>query len=195
LIARVKIRSYMFFALLPFLAGCAWRTDRADYLIGPTLFRFRKTPSDSAMLCQTIQFPVRLEGGRQWGLTLGGAQRFAVAPFARRFDTNSAVAESIAPSGIGIRAKPNQWQWSWIFLRAPMHHPIFVHRSDLGFHTGIGAEERAIQLGYSSVTGTQPGVEGIYDLEFSSREPLRTKFVFTPVTEIGRTNTPTSNEK
>ena len=74
---------------------------------------------------------------------------------------------------------------SWIYLRAPLREPpVFVRRSLVGLYGGGGTEERALTLGYSSITATTPREEAVYQLEFDSHHPLDPKFVVTAPEEF-----------
>lgn len=153
--------------------GCAWRTSRADHLIGPVLYRFSEPTVNNQTIVQTWHAPLLIEGGRQWGLSLGAAHRLALAPQAP-----GAAAADETVRGWLVQPRARRWQVSWFYLRAPLREtPVFIRRGVTGLHAGGGMEERAFTLGYSAMTATRPGAEAVYQLDFHSRHPLETKFV------------------
>lgn len=54
--------------------------------------------------------------------------------------------------------------------------PVFIRRDALGAHGRLGHEERALSIGYSSITVTAPQEEGLYKLQYDSMHPLNTEF-------------------
>lgn len=167
--------------LLPGLTGCAWRTSHADHVLGPTFYRFNKFSPEGSLTVQTLHVPLLLEGGRQWGVSIGGVQRLAMVPG----ETQRTAANSDEqPRGCFISSQPNEWHFSWFYVRAPLRKPpVFVRRSLVGAHGGVGVEERTFSLGYSSTTATTPHEEAIYRLEFDSRHPLDATFVMNPAAD------------
>ena len=172
--------------LFPILAGCAWRTERADHIFGPSFFRVGRTAPGRADVVQTLHVPLLLEGGRQWGLSVGAIRREAVVP-RRANPAELAPIELGQPQGIFIREEPAKWHASWIYFRAPLREtPLFIRRSVVGLHGSVGAELRSVSLGYSSVTATMPREDALHELDFNSRRPLEATAVVTPLAELER---------
>ena len=169
-------------------SSCAWRTSRADHVFGPALYRFSPPSHQKPAVVQTLHLPFLLEGGRQWGVSVGGIQRLALAP--RRSNGAAGSEKSEAqPQGCWISSEPGNWHMSWLYLRAPLREPpVFIRRSVVGLHAGGGAEERGLSLGYSSVTATTPREAALYELDFDSRHPLDATFVVTPVATAEQLN-------
>lgn len=128
------------------LSGCTWRTLQADYLLGPVRYRFSEPSTEKAAVFQSVHFPVLIEGGSQWGVSIGGIHRLALS--SARFDSVDPADDVHAtPRGWLIHPQPRRWQWSWIYLRAPLRgRPEFIRRSMVGVQGGAGGEERAISL-------------------------------------------------
>lgn len=126
------------------------------------------------MAYETMHLPVLFEGGGQWGLSLGAMQRFTLSP----------VPTNGAPSALFVFSKNGSWQFSPLYLRAPVvSRAVFLRRTAIGLHGGAGFEERAITFGYSSITATVAEEDATYELEFSSRSPLDSKLLITPATK------------
>lgn len=172
------------------LAGCAWRTDQADHVFGPTVYRFRGTSPGNSAVFQTFHAPLLLEGGRQWGLSVGGVQRLALV--AKRGEAETALQNAgEPPRGWLIHPAPDHWRFSLFYLRAPLHEPpVFIRRSVLGATGGAGMEERTLSFGYSSMTATNPREDAVYQLDFDSRHPLDATLVVNPAVNP-KTSTPT----
>lgn len=171
-------------ALFPILTGCAWRTSHADYVFGPSLFRLGQTTAGQVGVVQTLHVPVLLEGGRQWGLSIGGTRREAVIPGPGHGRALDAIQDN-APQGIFIHPEPGEWHMSWIYFRAPLREtPVFIRRSVVGLHGGSGVEERAFSLGYSSMTATMPRPDALHEVDFNSRRPWEASAVITPLAEL-----------
>lgn len=184
----VLAKACAFISAVCLLSGCAWRTTRADHLLGPAMYRYAEPSAERATAFQSLHFPLLVEGGHQWGISVGGIQRFALAP-ARMDFTNSLTSEMEMPRGWLIDPKPGRWRWSWFYLRAPVRHPPeFIWRRLVGIHGGVGRETRAITLGYSSVTALTPRQEAIYELDFNSRRPLEATFVANSLAEAVKIN-------
>ncbi len=151
------------------LTGCAWRTQRAEHVFGPTLYRFHQNATNLSVVSQTAHFPVLMEGGTQWGLSLGYSRRLSLTPR----PAPASLTNSGLPSAWGGQAKPGRWQWSWLYLRAPLQAPpFFIARGLVGLQAGAGTEESALSLGYSSMTSTRPEPDSLYSLDYDSRRPL-----------------------
>ena len=168
-------------------SGCAWRTRNADHIVGPVLYRFSAPPA----VLQTAHFPLLLEGGRQWGISIGCAERISLV--ATQPGAVRTTAED-APQGWLIHPAPQHWQCSWIYLRAPFREPPeFIRRTIIGAHGGAGTEERAVSIGYSSMATTTPRHEAVYQLDFHSRRPLDSALVVNPL-PASRTRPPPNEE-
>jgi hypothetical protein len=173
---------FLGFAILPTFAGCAWRTSRSEYVIGPTLYRFAASANQRPIAIETLTVPVLFEGGRQWGFSIGGVQRLAMTP-----RNSEQPHDDYKPRGVLLRPEPGRWNFSWFYLQAPLRQPpIFIRRSVVGAQAGLGVEQRTFSLGYSTVTATTPREEAIYQLEFDSRRPLDATFVTIPVNDFSQ---------
>jgi hypothetical protein len=172
---------YGLLAILPLLTGCAWRTNHADHVFGPSLFR-HSGPAN-ANVVQTFHLPFLFEGGRQWGLSLGGIRREAVVP--RRLSRPDVPGTENRSDGFLDRWEADQWHVSWIYFRAPLKEtPLLIRRSIVGLHAGSGMEERAFSVGYSSTTLTTATEDALYELDFHSRQPLKATASLTPASAL-----------
>jgi len=175
-----RIGPFVSVAVSFLLSGCAWRTQQADHLLGPAWYRFAEPFAGKAAAFQSMHFPLLLEGGHQWGVSLGRIQRLALV--ASEIDaTDPPAGGEGAPRGWLVSPRSGRWRWSWFYLRAPLRRPAeFVWRSTVGAHGGIGGEGRGVTLGYSSVTSLTPRHEALYELNFDSCHPLSATFVMNP---------------
>lgn len=170
--------------LLPAFSGCAWRTDRADHVLGPAFYRFKHSASGRVVAVQSVHAPLLLEGGRQWGVSVGAMQRLALVPERRIQDTEGRQVS--APLRLlWNRPQPGRWQFSLLYSRIPLgQSPVFLQRRSLGITASIGAEERALSLGYSSFTAMNPREEALYIFDFQSRRPLNATFELVPAASL-----------
>jgi hypothetical protein len=176
-------------ALLPLVSGCVWRTQEADHLIGPAFYRLSQTAPGQADIVQTLHVPLLLEGGRQWGLSLGVVKRDAIVP--GHPPQTPQPPPSSPPYGILTGVEPRKWHFTSVYFRAPLREtPLFIRRTVIGTQGGGGVEQRAFSLGYSSVTATWPREHALHELEFDSRHPLEAKAVVTPAADMETTPTP-----
>lgn len=175
--------------LLPVISGCVWRTAQADHLVGPGFYRLSRTAPGQADVLQTLHVPLLLEGGRQWGLSLGVVKRDAVVP--GHPAQTAAVAATPPPRGVLTGTEPGKWHFSPVYFRAPLREtPLFIRRMVVGAQGGSGVEQKAFSLGYSSTTATWPRENALHDLEFDSRHPLEARAVVTPAADMETTITP-----
>ena len=175
--------------LLPFISGCVWRTAQADHLVGPGFYRMNRTALGQADVVQTLHVPLLLEGGRQWGISLGLVRRDAVVP--GHPGPTATVAATPPPHGILTSTEPGKWHFTPIYFRAPLREtPLFIRRTVVGAQGVGGVEQNAFSIGYSSVTATWPREDALHELEFDSRHPLEAKAVVTPAADMETTNPP-----
>src|SRR6266542_4397904 len=61
------------------LGGCAWYAPGSEHYFGPVFFRYSETSERSTLVAEIVRPAAAGEGGWQWGLTVGVAQRLVVA--------------------------------------------------------------------------------------------------------------------
>lgn len=175
------VRGQIGLCILPvLLSGCAWHTGQAEHLFGPTRFRFTESPAGEVLAFQSWHAPFLFEGGNQWGLSLGFAQRLSLAP-EQQLEAPGKEPAMPQPGRPLPKPRTDRWRWSWLYRRVPLaRQPEFVWRSSLGLHARAGVEENALSLGYTSMTLMSPLHDGLYELDFSSRRPLDATLTMKP---------------
>ena len=108
---------------------------------------------------QTRQFPLVLEGGRQFGVTLG-------------------VNDRLVATGGGPDEAPG-WRWAGLYKKFPVARPPYFRVSRAwGLRGAMGATDRQLLAGYRQVTETRPGTNGFTWVSYSSASPSETTFHF-----------------
>jgi hypothetical protein len=154
-------------------SGCAWRGDGAERYFGPVFYRHAPEPGDEAWVRQARHVGFLLEGGRQWGVALGYADRIGAAPR----ELGDAPPPEYAWSSAGSLPLFGGWSFSPFYLQGRgLPEPIFVKRTLLGVQLGYGAEVRSVSLGYAGTTQVRPPHDALYELDFSSDDPMGMRF-------------------
>jgi len=112
-------------AILP-LHSCAWRGGAAEHYLGPVLFRYSPPLEDRPAISQLVALGVFREGGRQWGLSLGGVERTTVS--ARLIGDMEPVATPKSPrwsTPLNLLGSPvpSRWTLSLFYLRVDGMQP------------------------------------------------------------------------
>ncbi|MDH5738921.1 MAG: hypothetical protein OEY77_01195 [Nitrospira sp.] len=170
---RIAILSCSFF-----VSGCAVRTSQGEHYIGPVLYTTGQQATVQSMSEQR-HFPVLVEVGTQWGLSIGVIRRVRAVPLildemGQRHSANQ--PEHIRSWGM-IRLSPTTFL-SLLYLRAtPSEPPKFLARSILGISLGVGSEQYTLTAGMKHVTEVRPITEGIHRLCYQSGAPERMSYV------------------
>lgn len=168
------------------LAGCTWHGTRADYVFGPALVRYQPPHGATrAAFLETRQFPLALEAGSQWGITVGGLERFTVA--AREQKTGDSFHVSVPNES----RRPARVPWAWSFFYFPARFDRareFTSRGRIGITAGAGAESLGLALGYGRTTRLAPIGDGVYRLDYHAAHAPETVFVVWPLASLSPTN-------
>jgi hypothetical protein len=129
------------------------------------------------MVNQTLRVGVAAEGGRQWSLTVGVAERVAVAPViygqSPRIETGvQAILHVALPGG---------WRLSPLYLRVRHPEPVLVHRVTRGVEMAAGPERVGLSAGVVIRTVARPPDDSVGVMHFRSRRPLDAVLVLSPV--------------
>ena len=158
--------------LLLFATGCAWRTAHSERYFGPVFHRTIAAADGEAAVRQTRHLGFLLEVGRQWGLTVGFADRVAAAP------AEIAGGASSGERWSTLGSPPfGSWFFSPLYLvgrRLPA--PRFLARTVLGVRVGYGEEARSLSVGYARTTEVRPPHDALYALDYDASDPLAMRF-------------------
>ena len=153
----VIAKSSLIGALVAF-NGCVWHGPEAKHYLGPVWIR---KSQGKAEVTQTIHGPILLEGGKQWGTTVGISRRLSADP------AHETTANKAAPSQLA-----SDWHFSPFYQRIENPHPVEFSATTLwGLRMAAGTELNALSLGYARRTEFQPRKHGYYLLHYTSRHP------------------------
>ena len=166
-------------ALLMAIPGCVWRGETADHYIGPLLFGTQRFPARVASIDEQVHFPVLIESGRQWGISLGIMRHITASP--QVIDATQPTRKPLASEGprpfFSIPITKN-------LALSPFHlridrqvSPELRIRSLVGFQGSVGEEGNFLSVGLATTREFTPHHEGPYLLCHDSRDPLGTTFV------------------
>lgn len=160
------------------LAGCAMRLHGVEHYVGPVVFRYSDPDAGSSYVSQVARIGVFIEGGTQWGVALGYAERVAVAP--RRVEgtgtEEQAVPRWVRPFSLVRPPEPGRWNLSLLYLRvAPAATPLFVRREAFGLEATAGPEAVALSIGVAIRTWSEVPDNAMVRLHFDASRPLQTR--------------------
>lgn len=145
-------------------SGCAVRTARHDYYLGPVLHRHVTVCERGADVSQVLSIGPLGEVGRQSGLALGVVDRVAVVP-------HEPAGPACTPSG-----EP-RWRFSPFYLHvAHRDEPRLVRRMLVGAQATAGSETTALSIGGVATTVIRPPDDAVVRLRFDARQPMHTHF-------------------
>jgi hypothetical protein len=162
--------------------GCAVRTGDTELYLGPVLFRYSGACRDETAISQIVQAGAVVEAGRQWGVTVGLAERIAATaadgrPAPAPGEACAEQARWTAPVSIPFSLAPRRWIFSPIYLRCRgCAAPAFVVRSAAGVQAVAGPEASALSLGLTTRTLATPPRDAFWLLRFDARRPMETRF-------------------
>jgi hypothetical protein len=170
------------------VAGCAWRTADTLHHVGPVLFRFHPPDASTGGISDLVHIGPFIEGGEQWGMSLGVSERIVVAP---AFPGRPAAPERPASSASPVRwpaleaLEPGRWHVSLVYLRmgAPSV-PALVFRRMYGLELTVGAEARAASLGWTSRVLINLPEDALSVAHFDRHRPLSSLFVSWPAATL-----------
>jgi hypothetical protein len=157
--------------------ACAIRAPGADRYVGPVLYRETPRCRPDGTVVQTAHVGLLVEAGTQWGMSVGLADRVAVAPAPEAGRDcpppgNGRATALAIPLGTG----PDRWHLSPVYLlRSTASPPLFVRRRGLGVRAGLGVEARTLSVGAVSTTVFTPPPDAFSTLSFSGGAPLRAR--------------------
>ena len=93
-----------------FLSGCIWRTASEDHYFGPVLVRETNATQEKAFVSQQVHFPFVLEGGTQWGVSLGYQKRIVAVPQELTGKSQKQIAE---PGSNVTDPSTDTEEWEW----------------------------------------------------------------------------------
>lgn len=169
--------------------GCVWRTSTSEHYIGPVLFRYAASSAYEAVVWQHRHFPLVVEAGRQWGMSLWWFDRIAAFPKDLDEPEHQRVPTSWRrwwlPFSSGEEISQGEWAWSPFYLRGDsLPIPEFVCRTHLGLVIEMGAEARSAGFGFSQSTQLIPHDHAFYVFRFDKTRPMNTRFVVTMAQEL-----------
>lgn len=154
-------------------SGCAWRNAGSERYFGPVFYRQTSAGAGKAWVRQARHVGFLLEGGRQWGVAVGYADRIGAAPE----ELGGGAAPAYEWRSPGSLPFFGDWAFSPFYLEGrDLPRPVFVKRTLIGVQLGYGAEVRAASLGYANTTEVRPPPDALYELDFSSHDPLGMRF-------------------
>lgn len=166
-------------ALLMAIPGCVWRGETADHYIGPLLFGTQRFPARVASIDEQVHFPVLIESGRQWGVSLGIVRRIVASP--RVIDASllpNKRTETDGPRPFFSIPVTKNLALSPFYLRIDRQvSPELRVRSLIGFQGSVGEEGNFLSVGLATTREFTPHHEGPYLLCHDGRDPLGTTFV------------------
>ena len=163
------------------VAGCVWRTETAEHYFGPVLFRYTTPATGHAHVAQQRHLLFLIEGGQQWGISVGLKDRVLALPEEMRDRPGKGEGSpqwkwSMVPDWAGGLAE-NDWHVSLFYLRGERPaRPEFVSVTTYGFSAGAGSESNAVTIGVSSLREFRPRSDALYLLEYFGDHPMRTRF-------------------
>lgn len=160
------------------LTGCTVYSERAEHHFGLVLYRYATPVSGQANVGQLIHPGLLLEAGKNWGITLGLAERINVIPqqAAGSATQSSDTGWQTAPTLSSSTPPEKQWNFSFFYLRVPQaSSPYFIYRTHYGLGAALGEELTALSLGMTRRTLFVPQENAISTLHFQSDDPMETR--------------------
>lgn len=170
------------------LSACVWRTGTADHYFGPVWFRYTAPPAGKAYVGQVLRVGLGLEGGTNWGFSLGVSNRTAIAPVLA--DTAGQGREArpesgSMPWGPGGTLKAGVWNFSPFYLRVQREPRVFfIARTLHGGEAVVGQDGNALTLGYARRTLFTPPDHAFARLRYDDGQPLEAEAAAWPGSEI-----------
>lgn len=168
-----------FAALLVIGTGCVWRGDSADHYIGPLFYGPLQTSAKVGHIDEQVHFPILIETGRQWGVSLGIMRRIAASP--RIINPSQPLDQLATPEIVRqFLSIPitRRLAFSPLYLRIDRRtNPEFKIRSLVGFQTSGGEDGYFLSAGLATTREFIPRHVGPYMLCHESRNPLDTTLV------------------
>ena len=163
------------------IGGCAWRAENTEHYWGPVLFRYTAPPQGNAYVSEQRHFLILIEGGRQWGISIGWKTR--VSASAQRIEgepTGGEKAQSwrwSKPLSLFAGPVEGRWNLSLLYLRGEqVPKPEFLSRSLYGTELAIGTEANALSVGASTTTELRPRTNALYAFRYDGHLPMETLF-------------------
>ena len=169
--------------LMTVFGGCVWRMGNEEHYLGPVLLRQVQPPEGKAYVSQQIHFPFVLEGGEQWGISLGYQNRIVAMPQKRpcRYEEElKEIFEHKHQSNIPAKSKEWTFQLFSVNYIQPQMNSKFISRTNVGVTLGFGKEANGLTIGGTRLTELNPSVEGHYIFLYGNTSPLETVFKFIP---------------
>jgi hypothetical protein len=163
------------------LMGCTMHTKNSDYHFGPVFFRYQGPDKGKAYVCQTVSFPLWLEGGSQFSLGAGLKEKTVILPMSDGEGSSEDLATKklnvSKPLSIFGDPKPGQWNLSLLCLRTDYaSKDKFLANKIYGTRICGGKELYAFTAGISKTTLIKPSENSIYELHYKSSNPMDTVF-------------------
>jgi hypothetical protein len=170
------------------ISGCAWRTADTLHHVGPVLFRFHPPDASTGGISDLVHIGPFIEGGEQWGMSLGVTERIAVAPSfpgSTAAPAGTAMAESPVRWPAFDALEPGRWHLSLLYLRIrAASAPALVLRQIYGLELTIGSEARAASLGWTSRMLINLPDDALSVARFDRHRPLTSVFVSWPAATL-----------
>jgi hypothetical protein len=162
--------------------GCAWRTANAEHYFGPVLFRYSEERQEECAVNDLWQVGVLAEGGRQWGLAVGAAERLTAD---LKPADGTAAPRWTRPWSFWPETTPGKWNLSLLYLRGDnVKPPLMLWRRLIGGGAMAGSELSAVSVGYSSRLTVLPAQDSFSVLVFNSNRPLQSVCKILPVEAV-----------
>ncbi len=162
------------------VTGCLWHGESTDHVWGPMLFRVTTPPDTQAYLSEQTWMPLLVEGGTRWGLTIGYLNKFLSIPMAIT-PTDETVDEDQPLVWNALATVPiGSWNVSPFHVSFKrLQETEFMQKRLIGIQlsSGFDKEGSNMTLGASRTSLFWPRPDAIYLLQFSSRYPLKTRFL------------------
>lgn len=167
--------------LLPNLllsAGCVWRMPSVEQYWGPVLYRYAQPPNASAYVFeQKHLLPLVLEGGDQWGVSLGYTARLVAAPVS----PTQKASFQLDQEGTGSACPVKTWCVSLFRLKATrLPQPQLIDRMNVGIRFGSGEEWTGVSGGVVYTTEQRPGADALSILSYAPGRPMDMVFTECP---------------
>jgi hypothetical protein len=183
-VSKTAFAIIIFQGLAVSFGGCVWRSDNGDHYFGPALFRF-SAADGRAQVGQVVRVGFAAETGDSWGISLGWAERTAIAPEVR---TNKPQGRGhgqvryFTPLSSAEAPQPDQWHFSPLYLRVE-HEPniLFLSRTIWGAEFLLGREMNTVTLGIARKTRFLPPGNAFSVVHFESTRPLKARATVWPV--------------
>jgi hypothetical protein len=184
LVTEIEPVNYYRILVLTFViaaeVGCVWHAESMDHFLGPALFRVATPPDSKAFLAQQAWFPLLIEGGSRWGITLGYFNKLLGIPMSniRKESEESNTSDFFWRSFVSIAI--GSWRMSLFYTSIEQHEKArFLASYVIGFQLSAGFDDQGsnLTIGTAHRTTFLPKVGSLYLLEFSRSNPLETRFL------------------